>query len=129
MGSCNGNRAVLNFGLQIIMNEKITGEAARSIRAIEDNPTWSRIKCTLMEHFRPITTYGEVFNKARMVNVSCLKELFTAFIDFKHEINEIYLFDNRKSHLYRPENVTRDLVEIIIKKRGHVRIHIGENDI
>lgn len=46
-----------------------------------------------MEHFRPITTYGEVFNKERMIKVSCLKELFTTFIDFKQEKNEIYLFD------------------------------------
>ncbi|XP_039970221.1 uncharacterized protein LOC120782149 [Bactrocera tryoni] len=67
LGLCSDDAAVQEFGLQIIIQEKICGDAAKCLREVRENATWEEIKKKLKEHLHPRTTYGEIYNKCRYI--------------------------------------------------------------
>lgn len=124
---CNNNHQLQYFGMQIIINEKLQGEAGRCIRQLGDNPDWSTITTRLKQLFQPHRSYAELFNYCRAIKVSNLGELFKEFRNVSYELNELYEFDERKPEIYKPENVDRDLREILLEKiDGNIRAHIAE---
>lgn len=129
MELCGDNEQLLKYGLQIVVNEKILGEAGRSIRELDYGASWTQIKEKIMLGNQPNKTYSAIFNHCRQVKVSNLNELFTCFTKAKYEINEIYQVDLRKPGIYEPANVDRDLVDLLLEKiDGHVRAHIAEDE-
>lgn len=126
---CAGNQPLLQYVMQIVFNEKIQGDAEKCIRRLGDDLTWDSVKEKLRQHYQPNRSYSELFNYCRYVKVTNLRELFSEFKNINYQINEMYDFDERKPDIYRPENVDRDLVEILIEKiDGNVRAHILENE-
>lgn len=125
MALCGQNQQLMNFGLQIITTEKIIGDANNTIRELEDNTTWEDVKRKLKQQFKPTKTYAEVFNHCRLLKVSNMKELLDIFIKSKYEINNLYQYDERRPELYTPENIDRDLTEILLEKiDGQFRAYI-----
>lgn len=125
---CANNVELREYGLHIVRNEKIMGDAGRSIRELSENSDWEQIKSNLKQHFRPRQTYGEIFNYCRMVKVSNLRELFNVFEKAKFDLSELYEFDGRQSSLYSPVCINRDLVDILLEKiDGPIRAHINPN--
>lgn len=125
---CRHNEHLQQYGLQIIINEKIIGDVARIVGELE-NLTWNEIKSKIIQRLQPRKTYAEVFNYCRYVKVSNLEELFSVFEKSKCELNEIYAFDPLKPTIYKPENIDRDLVDIMIGKiDGTIRAHINSNE-
>lgn len=95
---CGGNTALIKFGIQIIINEKITADFATYIRQLGDI-SWDQLKAKLKAQARPKTSYAEIFNRCRYIKVSSLRELFECFELAKNEISEIYELDDNKSML------------------------------
>lgn len=126
---CGNNEILTQFCTRIIVNEKILGNAGRRVRELEDKASWEEIKARMLQEFRPRKTYAEIFNFCRTIKVSNLKQLFSIFEKSKYEINDIYLVDQFKPSIYKPENVDRDLVDILLEKiDGPIRAHIGEHE-
>lgn len=126
IGLCENNSELIRFGIQIVINEKITAEFGTYIRELGDI-TWEQLKTKLRIQARPKTSYAEIFNKCRYIKVSTLRQLFDYFEIAKHQINEIYELDDSKPMLYHSENVDRDLVNILVEKiDGPLRIHLDE---
>lgn len=124
-----GNEPLLAYGLRIIVNEKLEGNAGKMVGELDDGATWQQIKGKLLNGLQPRKTYAEIFNFCRNVKVSDLDELFTIFLRAKFEINEMYQLDIRRPSVYNPASVDRDLVDLLLEKiDGTVRIHIGESD-
>lgn len=129
MELCGNNEQLLKYGLQIVVNEKILGDAGRSVRELDYGAPWIQIKEKIMLGTQPKKTYAEIFNYCRQVKVSNLQELFSCFMNAKYEINEVYQVDIRKPGIYEPTNVDRDLVDLLLEKiDGHVRAHISEDE-
>lgn len=127
LGLCGNNQQLIRFGIEIIINEKIMAEFGTYIRELGD-VTWEQLKAKLRVQGRPRKSYAEVFNSCRYIKVSSLRQLFDYFESAKHEISEIYEFDDNKPLLYKSENVDRDLVNILTEKiDGPLRIHLDEN--
>lgn len=123
------NEQLTEYALNIVFNEKIQGNAARCIRRLGDNTTWISVKRELMQNYQPNRSYGELFNYCRYVKVTNLRELFNEFKEVNYKLNEMYEFDEKKPDIYRPENIDRDLTEILIEKiDGNIRAHILENE-
>uniref|UniRef100_A0A034WL37 Uncharacterized protein n=1 Tax=Bactrocera dorsalis TaxID=27457 RepID=A0A034WL37_BACDO len=126
---CGTDQELIQHCINIIANEKILGTAGKRTRELEDNSSWEAIKAKILQGSRPRKTYAEVFNFCRTVKVSNLNELFIIFEKCKAEINEIYIFDPLKPGIYKPENVDRDLVDILLEKiDGPIRAHITETE-
>lgn len=124
-----GNEPLLAYGLRIIVNEKLEGNAGKMVGELDDGATWQQIKEKLLNGLQPRKTYAEIFNFCRNVKVSDLDELFTIFLRAKFEINEMYQLDIRRPSVYNPASVDRDLVDLLLEKiDGTVRVHIGESD-
>lgn len=104
------------LAMSIVANDKIIGEAANYVQELGINATWEEIKAKLLDQYRPRYTYGDVFMKFRNLKVCNLRELFEFTRKSKFEINQLYLYDEDKPTLYKPECVERDLVNIIIDK-------------
>lgn len=128
---CRDNELLYQFGLQIIINDKITGKAASYVAQLGENPSWNDVKEKLYQQFQPTKTYSGIFNNCREIKVSNLKELFDFFFNASFEINEIYQFDINKPLLYTAECVDRDLTEILLEKiDGPFRAYIyNENSL
>lgn len=122
---CKENNSLMEYGVQIIANEKISGDYAYLIRQLGPKPTWERMKITLKHHLQPKKTYADIFNHCRMIKVRNLSELFCVFESAKQDLAEIYDFDSEKPGIYAPSCVDRDLVNIMIGKiDGPLRAHI-----
>lgn len=122
---CNGNRDLEHYVMQIILNDKIQGEAKRCVQRLGDNLVWKQVKTELRLHFRPRHDYAELINRCRNLKVSNLRELFDNVRDTNYLLNELYDFDEDKPIIYTPENNDRFLVGIIMEKldnliRGYV---------
>lgn len=123
------NQQLINLATAIIMNEKICGDAGDYIRGLGPSATWNQMKGKLVDHYRPKTTYADVFSRCRNVRVSNLRELFSYFEKCKSEINKIYLYDETRPEIYEPSRVDRDLVNILIEKIDiPLRSHYNQND-
>ena len=109
MTLCGNNQELYNYGLQIVTNEKILGEAANCIRQLQNNPSWNNIKEKLRQHFKPSQSYSDEFNSCRNIKVSNLQELFDTFFNSSNTINDIYENDETKPEIYTSVNVDRDL--------------------
>lgn len=126
---CGNNENLAQFCIRIVANEKILGNAGRRVRELQENVSWEETKKRILQEYRPKRTYGEIFNHCRSVKVRNLNELFSIFEKSKFEINDIYLADQSKPSIYKPENVDRDLVDILLEKiDGPIRAHIGEHE-
>lgn len=126
---CGNNENLVQFCMGIVANEKISGNAGRRARELQNNASWEEIKSKILQEFKPKRTYAEIFNFCRTVKVSNLNELFRVFEQCKYEINDIYLGDQFNPNIYKPENVDRDLVDILLEKiDGPIRAHIGEHE-
>lgn len=122
------NIQLMNLAMTIVANEKILGDAGRHIQELGDNPTWAEMKAKLMQQGKPRVTYGDIFNRCRDTKVSNLRELFDQFQRAKFQINEIYLFDEDKPEIYKPDRVDKDLVSLLIEKIDvPMRSHLDEN--
>lgn len=113
---CGQNRDLINYGTEIIKNEKIIGNAAKSCQLLPEDSCWEVIKRQLIKDFGPRRTYSEVFNYFRYIKISSLRELFNVALECKLEVNDIFIHDEQKPELYLPQNVDRDLTEILITK-------------
>lgn len=113
---CGNNENLVQFCMGIVANEKISGNAGRRARELQNNASWEEIKYKIFQEFKPKRTYAEIFNFCRTVKVSNLNELFRVFEQCKYEINDIYLGDQFNPNIYKPENVDRDLVDILLEK-------------
>lgn len=123
------NQALLAYGVRIIINEKLEGNAGRIVRELDNNATWEQVKEKLLSSLQSRKTYAEIFNFCRSVKVSNLNELFDIFIKAKYEINELYEVDVRKPIVYSPAYVDRDLVDLLMEKiDGPIRAHLDEHE-
>lgn len=126
---CGNNENLAQFCIRIVANEKILGDAGRRVRELQSNASWEEMKAKMLQGYRPKRTYAEIFNYCRTIKVRNLNELFGLFEKCKYEINDIYLADQFKPNIYKPENVDRDLVDIMLEKiDGPIRAHIGEQE-
>lgn len=126
---CRNNETLAQFCIRIVANEKVLGNAGKRVRELPNNASWEEIKARILQEYRPRRTYAEIFNYCRTIKVRNLNELFNIFEKAKFEINDIYLGDQFKPTIYRPENVDRDLVDILLEKiDGPIRAHIGEHE-
>lgn len=112
---CQGNELLLQFGTNIVANEKISGVAADLVRQLGTDPISEQKKHKLMEQMQPRTTYEDVFDRCRFIKASNLRELFLEFLKAKCEINRIYMFDELKPAIYENDKVDRDLSNILIE--------------
>lgn len=113
---CGNNNDIINYSVAIIRNSKIIGKPGRLIGLLPEEANWNTIKDQLKKEYGPRKTYAEVFNYIRNIKVSSLRELFSIVLESKLRINEIYTFDDDKPRLYSPDNVDRDLTQILITK-------------
>lgn len=125
---CTGNQQLQDYGLKIICNEKIVGEAARRLGDIGDL-NWNEIKEKILYTYQPRNTYSAIFNHCRLIKVRNLEELFKSFEKAKSDLIELFTFDPLKPGAYKPENIDRDLVDIMLEKiDGTVRAHVNPNE-
>lgn len=116
IGLCGNNHELQKFGIKIIKNQKFLGKVADSINLLADDASWDDIKAQLIKDLGPKTSYSSVINYCRSIKISNLNELFKVFIESKYKLNDTYLYDESKPDLYSPQNVDRDLTEILIDK-------------
>lgn len=113
---CGTNEELKIFGTNIVKNQKLRGNAAKSISLLPDYSNWDDIKKQLIRDFSPRMSYSTVFNYCRNIKVSNLNELFNIYTESKYKLNEIYVYDDQKPDIYSPENIDRDLSELVISK-------------
>ncbi|XP_065363218.1 uncharacterized protein LOC135956608 [Calliphora vicina] len=58
---CVGNEQLARYGLEILINEKILGEAGRCIRELDYGASWPEVKQKLMLQCQPKKTYAEKY--------------------------------------------------------------------
>lgn len=113
---CGNNCELQKFGIRIIKTQKFFGNVADSINLLADDASWEDIKTQLIKDLRPQTSYSSVINYCRSIKISNLNELFKVFVESKYKLNDSYLYDESRPDLYSPQNVDRDLTEILIDK-------------
>lgn len=113
---CNQNMHLIEYGVQIVCNEKILEDAGHLVRQLGPQPSWCQVKERLMHNFKPKRSYSDIFSYCRYVKVWNLSELFSTFEKAKFELGEIYDFDESKPGIYSPYNVDRDLVNLMLGK-------------
>lgn len=113
---CGNNIDIINYSTGIIRNSKIIGNPGRLIGLLPDEANWNSIKDQLKKEYGPKKTYADIFNYIRNIKVSSLRELFSIVLESKLKINEIYTYDDDKPELYSPDNVDRDLTQILMTK-------------
>lgn len=116
IGLCGNNYELQKFGIKIIKDQKFFGKVADSINLLADDASWNDIKTQLIKDLGPQKSYSSVINYCRSIKISNLNELFKIFIESKYKLNDTYLYDESKPDLYSPQNVDRDLTEILIDK-------------
>lgn len=113
---CGNSNEIINYSIGIIRNSKIIGNPGRLIGLLPKEANWKDIKDQLRKEYGPRKSYADIFNYLRTIKVSNLRELFNTALESKLKINEIYTNDDDKSELYSPDNVDRDLTQILITK-------------
>uniref|UniRef100_A0A1I8M2Z3 Reverse transcriptase domain-containing protein n=1 Tax=Musca domestica TaxID=7370 RepID=A0A1I8M2Z3_MUSDO len=68
------NDGLLEYGLQIITNEKIYAKYSYLIRQLGNKPSWDIIKKTLKHHLQPRKTYSDMFNESKGFHQIPIKE-------------------------------------------------------
>lgn len=125
---CGNNNQLLIYVTQIVLNEKIQGNAKRCIQRLGSNTSWQAAKQELRLHFRPREDYAELINKTRNIKVDTLRELFDQVRQTNYLLNELYELDEGKEITYTPENNDRYLVGIVLEKLDNlVRGFISPN--
>ena len=59
---CGQNQELIKYATEIIRNEKLSDNAAKSISTLPDETSWSEIKNQLEKDFKPRRLYPEIFN-------------------------------------------------------------------
>lgn len=125
-----GNENFRDYALQIVLNEKILGEAKRCVQRLGNTLTWETAKAELKLHFRPRKDYAELINECRNIKVGNLRELFTIVKSVNYQLNELYNFEEQENRptIYSPENNDKYLVGIVMEKIDSlVRGNIDKN--
>ncbi|XP_053956157.1 probable serine/threonine-protein kinase tsuA [Anastrepha ludens] len=101
MALCQGNELLIQFGRNIVANEKVSGAAANFVRQLGMEPSWEQMKAKLMQQMRPKTTYEDVFDRCRFIKL--------------------------KPAIYENDKVDRDLLNMLINKIDTpFRIHVDQ---
>lgn len=125
---CGNNADLLQHGLQVIVREKIQGDAKTCIQSLGENVTWSQIKAELKSQFKPRRSYRRLFDEIRNVKVGNLRELFRIIRTVNFKLNELYEYDDNRPENYSPENNDRNLVDMLKDMlTGSYRVNIRNN--
>lgn len=63
------NEGLLAYSLNVIINDKIQGEAKKCIQRLGPNiNNWNKVEAELNRHFRPRRNYVDLLNEARQLN-------------------------------------------------------------
>lgn len=110
---CGNNINLIQHGLQMVVKEKIQGDAKMCIQRLGDNVTWPQVKAELKTQFRPRKSYRRLFDELRNIKVGNLRELFSIIRSVNYKLNEVYEFDDNHPANYNPENNDKNLVDIL----------------
>lgn len=110
---CGNNINLIQHGLQMVVKEKIQGDAKMCIQRLGDNVTWPQVKAELKTQFRPRKSYRRLFDELRNIKVGNLRELFSIIRSVNYKLNEVYEFDDNHPTNYNPENNDKNLVDIL----------------
>ncbi|XP_054746488.1 putative uncharacterized protein DDB_G0282499 [Anastrepha obliqua] len=83
MALCQGNELLIQFGTNIVANEKVSGAAANFVRQLGMEPSWEQMKAKLMQQMRPKTTYEDVFDRCRFIKGISMHALETKYSNIK----------------------------------------------
>lgn len=66
---CGNNVALLRHILQMVVKEKIQGEAKRCVQRLGSDLTWEQVKTELKVQFRPRKNYKKLMDESRCIKV------------------------------------------------------------